>query len=115
MAIAQVCFPLTIPRNRDYLLTVYLRDFLNKPMSLVGWSGVAQVRQAPTPEAALMLDFDVNIIEPAAGKVTIAALMVDPGLCDIKGYWDLTLTNAEGQTNSYIVGTVKFINAPTEL
>ena len=113
MTITRADFPITILKQRDFTMNVYIRDANNEAISITGWTGSVQVRENNSPESALILTMTVTVADAALGKLTISGAKADTKVCQSSGYWDLALTNADGKTDSYLQGDVTFSTVPT--
>jgi len=108
-------FDITVRKQRDFVMHVYLRDVNNDAIPLTGWSGIAEVRETSSPDSKLIFAFTVSAADIAAGKITVFGSKVITQICQDTGYWDLVLTNPDGMSDTYIMGNVTFVTMPTVL
>jgi len=106
-------FPITVRKQRDFLMYVFMRDVNNDPISLTDWAGIAQIREAAPPDSKLILTFAVSAADVALGKIAIYGSKDITQVCQDTGYWDLVLTNPDGVSDSYLTGEVTFSTLPT--
>ena len=115
MAIERTTLDITVYKQRDFKMHVYIRDANNDPKNVTGWTGKAQIRENNSPESKLLVDLAVSVADAAAGKILVYAPKAETKVCEDSGYWDLALVNDEGYGDSYLVGDVTFKVVPTEL
>ena len=115
MDIDRTSLDLTIIKNRDFVMNVYLRNADNAPIDVTTWSGVGEIRETSSPESKLILTFTVSVINGPTGKIEVFVSKVNTAVCQDAGYWDLVLTNANNRSDSYAMGNVIFILAPTKI
>ncbi len=108
-------FDITLFKNRDTIIPIYFRDIENEPIDITGWSGDAQVRESMKGDSVLIMDLVVTIADAALGKIEVKATKVASIVCQDAGKWDLVMTNADGNSSTYLVGSVTFEDAPTQI
>jgi hypothetical protein len=113
MAIDRGSWDITLYKNRDFVMPVYFRDINNDPIDLTGWTGVAQIRETAKPDSPLIMNLTVTVADATAGKVVITGDKADTKVCQDTGRWDLVMTNADGKSDSYLIGNATFITVPT--
>jgi len=113
MTVQRTTYDLDIIKDRDFSRNIYLRDANNDAVDLTGWTGIAQIREAMSPESVLIANIVVTIANAALGKINLYIAQANTKVCQATGVWDLALTNAADLTDTYVYGNITFSLVPS--
>lgn len=92
---------MTFTRGDDVLFELELVGEDDEPLNLTGCSVRSQVRAKPN--GYMPLEFDTEIVDPAAGRVRFTASHEDTKLIRLTtAQWDVEITDSGGYVNTII-------------
>lgn len=110
-SVAPGTYDIAIYRGDDWSLPLYIRSTDEPPVyqNLTGWTGLSQIRVS-ADSAVVVATITVTILNQvtALGGILLSIdKLITAGINIDLGVWDLELTDAAGETSTYLRGGVE--------
>lgn len=114
MARTPANYDITVRKGDTYSQVYQFKDSDGDPIDLTSWSAKAQIREKQHQGSNLIIDFTATITDAVNGKVKLSLTSTQTAaISNRTGHWDLLLTNASDEDETYLYGEVTFTDTVT--